>query len=213
MKKSFLILLSVLFCVSCFSQEVEKEKNNKKKKKSDEISTIFGDIRANGGYGGVTVCYSGIDNKDAIIIGGKGAWIIGHGLGIGFGGAGFLNDYHYNTTLSMDVNLVGGYGGFFLEPILLPKFPVHLSIPVFFGIGGISYISGEFNNWDKNIEDNDEFLIMEPGIELEFNLLKHFRISIGAYYRYTTEIDLIYDINPDVLNGLSTGISFKFGKF
>lgn len=217
MKKLLFIAISLIFILPAFSQEVEEEKSIEKEKKqrSDEISTIFGHIRSNGGYGGVTVSYAQIDGKDGIMLGGKGAWIIGHGLGIGFGGAGFFNDYHLNS-LGENVNLAGGYGGFFLEPILLPKFPAHISIPVFFGVGGISYINDEydgfFDNWDKNIEDSDEFLILQPGVELEFNLLRHFRMSLGAYYSYTTKINLIYT-DPEVLNGISFGITFKFGKF
>jgi hypothetical protein len=50
-------------------------------------------------------------------------------------------------------------------------------------------------------------------------LLQGFRIALGAYYRYTSDIHLQYVdtgepfVDKDILHGFSTGIIFKFGKF
>jgi len=44
------------------------------------------------------------------------------------------------------------------------------------------------------------------------NISRFFRFAVGAYYRFTSSIDLP-DTSPDVLNGISGGITMKFGKF
>lgn len=186
-----------------------------------EFKTLFGDKRiTHGGYGALTVNYSRIDSKDAILIGTRGAWIISHGFALGFSGSGFINDYSWNPAIAggRNVNLSGGYGGLLMEPILLPKFPVHLSIPVLIGAGGIAYTSTfnplpyENSDFELFVEDATGYFVVEPGIELEFNVVRFFRLALGGYYRYTSSINL-YDTPEDVLNGWSAGISLKFGKF
>lgn len=211
-------ILAILISINiCYSQSEEE----KQKIKDDEIKTIFGRTRTSGGYGAFSITYSEIDRKNAIQFGGRGAWIIDHSLAIGFGGTGFLNDYQYDAILDENVNLAGGYGGLYIEPILAPRFPVHISFPILLGVGGVAYTTDNYNNdhWDNYIEDTDVFLIVEPGVELEFNILKYFRIALGAYYRYTSDVSLEYIstgeqfVGEDVLHGLSMGITFKFGKF
>lgn len=180
----------------------------------DEIKTLMGRSSSVGGYGGLSVAYSQIDAKDAFIFGGRGAVIMGHAFALGIGGAGFINDFHYDYLLGKNISLAGGYGGLFFEPIIFPKFPVHISIPVLVGVGGIAYASIETNSWDDEyfVEDSETFLIAEPGVELEMNVARYFRFSLGGYYRYTSEIDLM-NTDSDVLNGFSFGVNFKFGKF
>ena len=61
---------------------------------NNEFKTLFGDRNvSHGGYGAMTVNYSQIDGKDAILMGARGAWVIGHSFALGFAGYGFLNDY------------------------------------------------------------------------------------------------------------------------
>ncbi len=218
MKKLTYSILAILISINiCYSQSEEK----KQRIKDDEIKTIFGRNRSNGGYGAFSITYSEIDRKNAIQFGGRGAWIIDHSLAIGFGGTGFLNDYNYDAILDQNVNLAGGYGGLYIEPILAPRFPFHISFPILLGVGGIAYTTDNSNDHPLHnyIEDTDVYLIAEPGVELEFNILRYFRIALGAYYRYTSDIHLQYVdtgepfADKDILRGFSTGIIFKFGKF
>src|SRR4030043_190489 len=99
-------------------------------KKQNEIKTLFGNQKiVHGGYGAITLGYSEIENLNGVTIGARGAYIIGHWFAIGLGGTGFINDVSYNSSLDQNVILSGGYGGLLLEPIILPGFPVHISIP------------------------------------------------------------------------------------
>jgi hypothetical protein len=117
----------------------------------------------------------------------------------------------------MDVYLTGGYGGLYIEPILLPRSPVHLSFPVLLGAGGISFISRDEGFNENFIEDSKAFLLIEPSAELELNLTKFFRLAFGASYRFPTQFDVglpdTYTIDVDALKSMSYTITFKFGKF
>lgn len=204
MKKTIATLTILCAFLGAMGQDYEHE----------QIHTLFGDRHiTHGGYGAVGLMYGIIDGKDALVMSGRGSWVIGHAFALGIGGTGFLNDF--TRTTDNYVNLAGGYGGLVLEPIILPRFPVHISLPVLTGVGGVAYASYDPYLWPDGspvVEDSCPFLIIEPGAELELNIVRFFRISMGAYYRYTSRITLI-DTPSDVLNGLSMGVTFKFGKF
>ena len=204
-KLSLLIFLGLGFLLAS-AQEYED---------NDQISTIFSKGRKNGGYGALSFSYTQIDGKDAFLMGARGSWIIDHSFAIGLGGNGFINDVNYHNWMNNDLNnnLAGGYGGIYLEPILLPRLPVHISIPVLFGIGGISRVDNQ-QNWDNWLDDSqsDVYLVFEPTVELEFNMTRHLRLAGTIGYRFTSKIEM-QDTNPDILEGTNIGLVMKFGKF
>ncbi len=214
MKRTTITLCLLLLATCAFAQEEE------------EMKTLFGNngITSHGGYGGITTSYTNIDNRDAIMIGARGAWLINHKIGIGLAGTGFLTEGKVDTQLNGDrYQLEGGYGGLFLEYIVNPNSPIHLSFPLTIGAGGVSYTesynSFRGNDFDHFGEDDEAFFVIEPGVELELNLLKFMRMAFGVSYRYTSDVSLNYVSNnqtivsKDVLNGFSGGITLKFGKF
>jgi len=221
MKKTVILsTLLILVYSSSFSQVQDSSKietEAKPKTKTDEFQTLFGHNRAGGAYGAFSVGYSEIDNKQAVTFGGRFEWIVGHSVGFGFGGTGFINEYHWDDNLQRDVFLTGGYGGLYIEPIFLPKFPVHLSFPVLFGVGGISYITKEIDDYQNMIEDSEVFLIAEPAVELEFNFTRNFRFALGASYRFTTPFDVgtsaSAPVSSDAIESWSYMMTFKFGRF
>ena len=208
----FITALMVLTSVVTFAQDPEFQYY-----KNKEIKTLLGRNRAGGGYGSFTTGYSVIDNKHAVLFGGRFSWIASHSVGVGIGATGFINEYHYEPSLDMDVFLTGGYGGLYVEPILLPRSPVHLSFPVLFGAGGISFISRDEGFNDNFIEDSKAFLLIEPSAELELNLTRFFRLAFGASYRFPTQFDVglpgTYTIDVESLKSMSYTVTFKFGKF
>jgi len=171
-----------------------------------------------GGYGAFGVGYTTIDSKNAILLNFKGAWVINHNISLGLAGYGFFNNLEKSAN-NTDDYLGGGYGGFYFEPILFSKSPVHLSFPVLIGGGGVSTIPHNYWDWDNSYYpyDGDVFFVVEPGIELEFNMVKFFRIALGASYRFTNGILLNYSLTQkvpiDALDGFNFYLNFKFGKF
>lgn len=204
MKKIFLLTVMLFTATLILAQSTSDSL-----KKQNEIKTIFGNKKVSHGvYFGFSLGYSVIDNKDAFTSGGRLMWVVGHSFAWGFAGSGFVNNFHDNTGSSLN----GGYGGLMFEPILLPKYPVHVSFPIMLAAGGVAKMNADIWESDYNVDDADAFFIAEPGIEIEMNLLRFVRLSAGASYRFTTDIYLDNE-SKDVLNGFNTSVSLKFGKF
>lgn len=210
-----LTILTILMIMGLGIMAQEEEDRNKQ-----EYRTLFGGTEtSNGGYGGISVNYTQIDGQDAILVGARGAWVINHSFALGIGGYGFANDVQYQKTINGytdNFQLAGGYGGLIIEPIIGAKWPVHVSIPILIGAGGITYISPYYNSYSDPYYyypmEADAFFVLEPGIEIELNMVNFMRLAIGGYYRYTSDVNLA-DTDRDVLKGFSAGVTLKFGKF
>lgn len=208
MKRSFLIMTAMLLV---FSLTAEEKKN--------EYRQLIGQNRniSHGGYGALSLSYGKLDGKDALQAGARIGWIIDHRFAIGFAGKGFVNDMYLPGTDEISRrNLAGGYGGLFFEPIIAPFAPVHFAFPVMVGAGGIAHVN--YSNWyfddyaDPEVYDADVFFVLEPGIEVEANILRFMRVALGVSYRYTSRVRLP-QTQGNVLHGLNGGITLKFGKF
>ncbi|HEX2920313.1 MAG TPA: hypothetical protein VHO50_04015 [Bacteroidales bacterium] len=231
MKRITLLLLLLSVCSLGFAQndfedEQENENNYYHERSNNdedndyrdkEFKTLFGNNREGGVYSAFTGGYSEIDDEQAVLFGARFGWMAGHAVGVGLGATGFINEYHNEPALGSNVFLAGGYGGLYIEPVVMPRFPVHLSFPVLLGAGGISYITkydGDNNNF---IEDSEAFLIVEPSAEIEINLTRFFRLAVGASYRLPTAFDIgmsgVPGIGAESIKGVSYNVSLKFGRF
>ena len=211
MKSSLLLL--VLMGLVLFGQAQEN-------KKEHEIQTLFSNQKSIGFYGSFSIGYSHIDGQDALVSGGRAAIIFNHNVAIGLGGYGFVNnldEYNMLEESPLNYSLAGGYGGFFIEPIVNGLKPVHVSFPVLFAIGGVAVIENFGSDyWQDHYmydyPENDLFFVVEPAVELEFNLTRFFRTAATFSYRFTQGFDLV-DIDDNAISGTHNGLTFKFGKF
>ncbi len=140
------------------------------------MRTLMGQNNAVGAYGALTMQFTRVDDRDAFIFGMKGGLITGHMISMGLTASVLFNDVHYDSEMGADVSLAGAYGGFFVEPILMPNMPVHVAIPVTIGVGGASLLRLNDDEWGTNFDSGvtDAFMIIEPGVELEFNVTRFF---------------------------------------
>jgi hypothetical protein len=216
MKKSIFLLAVIFISMSSYGQFFKRDTGQGES--NNEIRTLAGRNQYGSGiYGGFGGGYTLINDADAVTLTGRGAWIAGHSLAFGFAGTGFVSSFTPGLDPDHYENLTGGYGGVLIEPILLPKFPVHLSFPIIAGFGGIASTSSvkPSNSWeytDTFVQGTEAYLVAEPGVELEVNVLKFFRMAFGLSYRFTTDLTWSYSA-PDVLEGWNAGMTFKFGKF
>jgi len=214
MKK--LNLVSIIFFLSLGLSAQENK---------SEYGTIFnkksGEKVSHGGYGAFNMGYSTIDGKSALVTGARGAWVIDHKIALGIAGNGFFNNVQKSDN-NLDYYLAGGYGGFYFEPIVKHNSSIHLSFPIIIGGGGVTTVPYYWDSyhWDTYYPV-DAFFVFEPGVEIEFNVVNFFRMSIGATYRFTNGIIMSYsssgsgkyDIPKEALNSFSFYMNFKFGKF
>lgn len=220
MKKLIVSIAVLCICSITYAQNdsTRHKEIRRYNSQSNEIKTLFSKSRKLGGYGAFSFGYAPIGNSDAMIAGGRAGLIIGQHLTLGVAGRGFATDFDWNDSKDGDRSFYhnGGYGGFLLEPIILPRSPIHLSFPVIFGMGGVGYYWREYDvvqeYWRDGYSYSGLFLVVEPAAELEFNITKFMRMSLGASYRLTSDVD-ISGMDRDGLTGWSTYLAFKFGRF
>lgn len=193
---------------------------------TEEMQTIFRNSdrkTSHGGYAGLTVGYTQIDGEDVMTLGGRAGWLIDHHVTIGLAGKAFMNsvfiDGYWPTSEGYNNGyyLVGGYGGLFVEPIIFPNFPVHLSVPILIGGGGLALNEETWHDYSIDYNyyepfDWDSYFVFEPGVEIELNVVKFFRVAFGASYRLTSNLHMAY-VPKDMMNGFSADVTLKFGKF
>ncbi len=214
MKKAFALLL---LAVAGLQLNVLSQNNSDE---NQEIKTLINKLDAHGFYVSMDMRYAVIKptgaKNDAFNIGGRLTWIANHYLAIGMAGNGIIGSSFQNDVLMKKSLLTGGYGGLIIEPIIFPKKVIHLSIPVLIGGGGAMLTDSHHSHTQDPeyyfMDDQDNFFIVEPGIEAELNVFKHFRLAAGAYYRFTNGVYLL-GVKKNALDGFSAGVSLKFGIF
>jgi len=220
MKKLFTIIVLLAVAVpAVLAQDPEEVSPAEKQERNpDNVQTLFDPHSGSGGYGAFSIGYTKINGQDAILMGGRGEWVVGHGFGLGLGGYGFINDPIYDPRVNLNHSLAGGYGGLIMEPILFGWYPVHVAFPILIGAGGVANTAytadyyDPYEYWDGYLVESTAFFVAEFTAEVEFNLVRFFRLALFASYRYTSDI-IMQDIPTNALRGWSGGMTFKFGSF
>jgi len=197
-----------------FAQTQDSTKHGKKDK--DEIRTIFKHPDKGGFFslnGGMTT----ITDRNAIMAGLRFGATLDHWFSYGLGGNLLISQLTYSDILvNRTLKLEMGYAGFFIEPTIAPKVPIHFSFPVLIGVGSAAYCDNTDQNSDEHhglvTVDNDIFYIVEPGAEMELNMTKHTRLCLGVKYRFISDLNIV-NTKSDALNGMYYGLTLKFGKF
>ena len=223
MKRTAMLLALLVFTGISFAQDYTQPKD----KGSDEIRTLFKKSGKNVDVGwtmGLTSAYTQFDKANVWLVGLTAGPVINHNWTLGIQLNAIVNSYYldYDTVINnTDANLVGGYGGFLVQYTLFPKAPVHVTFPFQIGGGYLGYLSNYGNKWenghmywngDSQILDYDVFFFVEPGIQVEFNLLKFMRLAVGASYRYSPDLDLEKQ-GSGFVNQFNATVGLKFGKF
>jgi hypothetical protein len=199
-----------------------------------EFRTIFGNNKSFGGYGAPELKVGPVNGETGLFVGGRGGWIIGHKFVVGGAGYGlttsntFMEDPIHKpppdevaADSTRTISLEMGYGGLLLEYILFPKKAIHLSFPLIIGAGGTTLSAKKYQD-DSNLNpnewalydfvENSGFFLLEPGVHVELNMAKFFRLSAGANYRYVSGVNL-ERLSSNDLSGLNFSLTLKFGEF
>lgn len=172
--------------------------------------TLIGKEIESGGYGGPVWKAGLVNGKTGVFSGGRGAWIINHKFAIGGGG------YSLTTDVRSDGSGENGkplyiqleYGGFEMEFIHDSDKIVHWTFHTLFGGGSARLVE---QKPDRTIT-SEKFYMVEPSVDLDFNVTSWFRFGIGAGYRVAMGLNLPGVANSDI-SGPSALIILKFGSF
>ena len=195
MRKVCLLLTVLLLSMPLFAQEGEAE------------TLLSGDID-HGGFGGPVVKFGNIYDESAVLVGGRGGWIIDHFLSLGGGGYGLVTE----ITTRPEEFLLMGYGGFEMEFIIASNRVLHSTIGTLVGAGGFTSQDRNFDSGAAAENQGDAFFVMEPSVNAELNVARFMRVNAGVSYRYTDGADK-FGITDTDLSGLNAVITLKFGAF
>lgn len=181
------------------------------------IKTVFkSQPYSSGGYGAITNKFTRIRGEYANMVGIYGGWFVGHRLLIGAGAAAVTNNLPVPDNFSTDPlrNKSYEYGqvGAILEYVPLSEKAIH---PVFHLFSGAGFsLQYERYDWHDTAPVSDEnwFFVLEPGIQLEMNLLKWMRFSPGISYRASFGSNGRGLKDKDI-SDISYNVTLKFGKF
>lgn len=231
MKKLITLLALISLSFAVYGQElIESKTHYTEEEEQEEIAknqpqTLFGNQASFGGYGAFSFGYMDYDGSPAFVSGGRFMFVANHYLGIGFGGKGFVSNTNTEPYISNGNSYnrytynYGGYGGLYLEPVIKSMNPIHVAFPLLLGAGAIgeSIWSNEHDEFDSfhdyETGVSSVFFVAEPGIDIEFNIATWFRISLGAAYTFTSDIEGIPGMEPKSMNGFNYNMTFKMGWF
>jgi hypothetical protein len=170
-----------------------------------------------GVYLGLSTYFGEIEGEDTYIGGLKVAYVANRQFEVGFMANILYSEQNiFNPRTSNRDDIVAIYGGLHLEPILFGKKRVSLSFPILIGGGGVGYVDHQAvindENVDLNDDDIDAIFVLEPGMNVLFNISRHVQLEAGMRYRFSSKIDLAQS-PVDRINGFSAGIGVKLGVF
>ena len=206
-QKTTALLLFLLFGILGFSQN------------QDEEYITFNDRKnvVHGVYLGLSTYFGEIDDKDTYIGGLKVAYVANRQFEVGFMANVLYSEQDvFNPRNRSNDDIIAVYGGLHLEPILFGKSKVSLSFPVLIGGGAVGYVNHDAIVQEEDVDltedDIDAVFILEPGMNVLFNISRYVQLEAGIRYRFSSEIELA-ESPLDRINGFSGGIGVKLGVF
>ena len=179
--------------------------------------TVFKDSVASGGFGGPVAKFTSVNDQAALMLGGRGGWVINHSLLIGGGGYGIVTEVDAVNGALADqgpLDLQFGYGGVEVEYRIHPLSVWHLGVSTLVGGGSINYVRdvGSVAESQEHVGESDTVFVVEPGVNAELNITRWFHLNAGITYRVVGGVTQAALRNRD-LSGVTGALTFKFGKF
>ncbi|MCG8306744.1 MAG: hypothetical protein MI975_05075 [Cytophagales bacterium] len=203
--RTLILILGIIVGLAglAYAQEGEEELGRK-----DQMQTLFGFDAKITGYGSLESKFTRLNAKDAVVIGGHGGVIFNRYFYFGLGAYGLVtSNKHPGSFPEESLDLEMGYTGLMMGFNIMPKKVVHFSIPLFVGVGNL-----ELEHKNVFIE-NSAFFLLEPGLQLELNVVRFMKIGLGGSYRLVHGSNLRNNISDDDLSYWSGNFALIFGKF
>lgn len=217
-------LLSVLMFLIATTSIAQAQKQDS----TDKMRTIFSGKMKHPRYIGIyatpEIGYTQINGTSAMLAGFQAGWLFNKKWGVAVAAYGTPGRQIESST-SKGQYLRAGYGGVRIEYTPNPNAPVHLSFPLLIG-GGMTNLDS-LNNRDRGFgrnggrgndmfgpKNNNTYVVIQPGIQVEANLFRYAKLYVGASYRFGIEQK---QNNPliasNALNGVTLSAGMKVGLF
>ncbi|MEP5105068.1 MAG: hypothetical protein ABJQ84_10630, partial [Ekhidna sp.] len=192
-----LIHITLIMCLS--SSVLGQRYMDTNNPQDEEVKSLLSKQNDLNAFGALDLKISDLKDERALLVGAYGGFIINRRYLFGVAGYGIVTNVEFEGLVPGDVNpkklhLHGGYGGIIIGGTIAPKELVHISFPIILGAGSLEVVDKDFfmnNPADSEFTvENSVFFVAEPGIEVEFNLTKYFRLGAGATYRYVSGLEL-----------------------
>jgi hypothetical protein len=178
-----------------------------------EAEVLIPGTAHHGGWGAPVVHVSTIRDRAAVLVGGRGGWLLDRRLTLGGGGFGLATEIAAPAAAQVpgerQLDLALGYGGGWIEYTFSPLRLLHVSVGTLIGGGGVSL---KFRHGGSYGSGSDGFFVTEPTVTAELNLARFLRLDLGVAYRWIVGADMPGLAYSDVA-GFSGVLALKFGKF
>lgn len=168
-----------------------------------------------GGYGGVGVKYSRVDQSNVALVCGEGALLLDHQFSLGLAGCGMpnrLDGSAYSGVANDEMEV--GYGGLLLRYHFRSHDMVSFSLGGVVGGGGLTI--GQWNHSDTMdegvVRESDAFFAAEPQATVDVNVTRWLRVGAVGGYRFVSGTNTAGLSNTD-LAGPTGGAHILFGWF
>lgn len=162
-----------------------------------------------------------LNNSFTAIGGGTAMLLLNQKWGFGIAGYKILED-GFSPKDVAPLYLRAYYGGLKMEYTPDPTAAVHLTFPLMIGMGMAHTDSLKFdhhgrgfdhnNRNDFDFRDHNEAVIIQPGLQLEANMIRYLKIFAGANYRLAFN-NSNATIPKNTFSGLSLNLGLKVGLF
>lgn len=170
-----------------------------------------------GGFGAAVVKFTSVNGQGAIMVGGRGGWILNHSLVLGGGAYAVVNEINAAPEIlpfegPLDIEF--GYLGFEVEHIFNPNSLTHYSLYAFIGGGATNFVKDVGPVWRSNeqVGETAFMFVLEPAANAEVNVTPWFRLNAGVSYRVVAGVSQV-GLKDSDFTGLTATLTFKFGRF
>lgn len=168
-----------------------------------------------GAFGAPVLKYTKLVNQSALVIGGKGGWVINKRFVLGAGIYALASNVKspvFDQQSGQSVMLNFNYGGLELGFLLLRQSKFNLALDMLFAGGGIEYYARDKNKTNGSF-GNESLLVWEPQLSFETELFKWFHLDAGVSYRMISSYVELNKVTKDNMQGINFLLTFKFGTY
>lgn len=216
------VLTVCLLGSAAFGQDTRQSESK------DHVQTLFRPGTGITGFGSMDTRFTRLRGEEALLLGIKGGIIFDGQLFVGLSGHGMVTPNRFIGQISSpggvqvdrDLSLKFGYGGVELGYALAPAKVVHVYVPILFG-AGVGEVVHKFDDqldvngvpFEEAVVDNSIFLVVEPGLQVEVNILPYMKVGFGGSYRQVFGVNLGFGIDDPSLSGWSGSFTVTWGVF